>query len=413
MTPWRIRNLLIEPYRVFFATGALYAAGAMAVWAAWLLAPGAIHLPWAVPPTLVHAHVMIYAVVGFYVFGFLLTAFPRWVNQPSVSRRQLVTIHGALVLGQLALFLGVFWRPGWMVAAAVLELAAYGMLLGCLIARYRAYCRAPGLGKDTSQPRYVLLALATGAGGIVCFYLGLLFPQVSELTLASVEFGVYGYLLLLVISITYRIVPFFAGRVIEDYTPVRGRHTLGLAALLIVIRMASAAALNDLPGHWLLAWSADLLLLGLLLREWRGWFARGVPRVLMLAVLFIGFFWIITFLSFSGYELVATLLSHRLPLGPIFRTPALHAILVGAFGTLLLAISTRVVRGHGGLPITADAFVGIPILLIQVATIARVFIPLVPSAIPNMTLVYGAGILWTTAFAIWSWRYLPLLGKTT
>lgn len=406
MTPSWLRGLLVEPYRLFFGIGVMYAIIAMGTWAAWLLWPGHIPAMAAVPLISLHAHVMIYGVVGFYVFGFLLTAFPRWTNQPSLSSKSLLFLVGSFFFGQVALLgAAIGGDRSFLIIAGVMETASYVALLLILM---RWYVKSSLLhAQAQSRPWSVIVALVSATVGVLFFYAQLCFPMYPMLQTASGLLGVYAYLLFLVVAITYRIVPYFAGRVIANYEPRQGKHTLTWVIGLIAVHIIAALVID-----YRIAWMADVILIGVLLREWIGWFSRGIPRIPILFVLFVGFFWILIFLGFSGVELVRTV---TLPFGlaaPIFRTPALHALLVGAFSTLLIAISTRVVRGHGGLPIRADKSVLIALALIQIAALIRVIVPIVAVfvSVPSGFLYVSAG-LWTLAFFVWAIRYIPVLGR--
>lgn len=407
MHHFKIRNLLLEPYRLFFGVGVVYALVVMALWSIWMIAPGRIALPWTMSPTAIHGHVMVYGVIGAYAFGFLLTAFPRWVGQPFASHGVLISLCLSLFIGQSCLLIGATGHPLWLGAAALFENIAY---LGLWLVLSRMYKYSP---LSETQPRYVLLAVAAAVIGVALFYGTFLFPESRPLMQElSVTLGVYGYLLFLVIAITYRIVPFFAGRVIANYTPTRGRHTLKLAALFILMRIAGVAVASRFPALYYVVWISDLALLAVLLKEWRGWFSKSMSKTPILFILFLGFFWIAVFLAFSGLEFLLHLIEPTAPLYPMYRTLALHALLVGAFSTLIIGISTRVVRGHGGLPIKADAWMLISMLLIQIASVMRVFLPLLTSVVPSLAAhFYWAGPMWTLAFAIWAVRYLPILGR--
>lgn len=400
MTTWG-RNLLLEPYRLFFGTGVLYAILAMGVWAAWLAAPELMPSNASLSLVAVHAHVMIYGVIGFYVFGFLLTAFSRWTNQPFPPARTLLIVWGAMVTGQTALLGCVITGNGILAAtAACAETGAYLLLLTVLWRWHRKS------GLSEHQPRYVIAALTSATLGVLLFYIHWLLPAYPVLQNASTSLGAYAYLLFLVVAITYRIVPYFAGSIVPGYEPRRGPHTLAWAIGLIAVRLIASLWID-----FRIAWAADVVLAIVLAKEWIGWFTRGIPRIPILFVLFIGFFWILVFLGFSGVELATHLTAPFGTATPLFRTPALHALLVGAFGTFLIAISTRVVRGHGGLPIRADAIVLVALLLMQAATLMRVATPIAASfiTVPPGLLHWAAG-LWTFAFVLWAIRYVPILG---
>src|SRR6187549_138750 len=81
-------QLAAAPHRLMFFFGALNVLAAMAWWALWLVdarwhvfgfAPPPVPAGWA------HAFVMQYQVLPPFIFGFLLTVFPRWMGLPELT----------------------------------------------------------------------------------------------------------------------------------------------------------------------------------------------------------------------------------------------------------------------------------------------------------------------------------------
>lgn len=408
MGPRRVKNLLLEPYRLFFCGGPLAAIVAVGVWFTWL------HLQdhgilWLEPregANQVHSHLMLYGVLGCYVFGFILTAFPRFIGMDHPSPKAVLAWFLGLLAGQTCFVLGALHAQAWMWAAWLLEGLTYLSLWFFLA---RLYWRS-GKWREDRQPRFLLLALGFGTLGSLLSYGYYALGSSFTFYTLSIELGTYGYLFLLVIAITYRIVPFFAGRVIEEYTGRRGAHTLLIVTLLILLRILLVTGWAGSPRQHYASWSINLALLAVLATEWwrwRPWQAKETP---ILFVLFLGLSWILVFLGFSGYELLYHLAHRAAEVYPVLRTPSLHALYIGAFGTLILAISTRVVRGHGGFPIQADKYTLAAILLMEIAGLWRVFIPVLFSGSASLWLRnYWAGLFWCLAFGIWALRYLPLL----
>lgn len=401
-------NLLLEPYRLFFVGGSLYALLTVAFWLTWLhlLDHGISWLEFREGPNQAHGHVMLFGVMGFYVFGFILTAFPRFIDQEPVSRRAVAAWFFGMLSSQFCFVLGSFGSRTWMMLAGILQTATYLSLLFHLLRLYLGSKK----WREDRQPRFLLLALGGGTLGVLFSYLyyaaGLSFTFYT----LSVELGTYAYLFLLVVSITYRIVPFFAGKVIPEYEGRRGAHTLTIVALLILLRLLLVTLWEGSARQHYASWSINLALLATLLAEWWRWKPWQAKKTPILFVLFLGLSWMLIFLGFSGYELLYHLLNPQAGVYPVLRTPALHALFVGAFGTLVLAISTRVVRGHGGLPIVADRWTLIALLSMQVAALWRVFVPVLFGSSGSLWLrPYWSGLFWCLAFAIWSCRYLPAL----
>lgn len=408
MTGKSIKNLALEPYRLFFAGAPVYAVLAIGLWFTWLHLQDH-QIPWfefRIGPAQYHSHVMLFGVMGCYVFGFILTAFPRFVGQPHPPPRAVAAWFLGLMGGQAAFFLGATQSPAWMILALVLEGISYLSLLGYLS---RLYLRSEKWRED-KQPRFLLLALGFGTLGLLLSYGYYAFDGSFTFYTLSIELGTYGYLFLLVVGITYRIVPFFAGRVIQGYEGRRGAHTLAIVTTLVLLRILLVTLWADGPLQHYASWTINLALLAALVTEWlrwRPWQAKETP---ILFVLFLGLFWILVFLGFSGYELTYHLMHSEAGVYPVLRTPALHALYIGAFGTLVLAISTRVVRGHGGAPIVADRVTLVALLLMQLAALWRVFVPIFLEGAGSLWLKnYWAGLLWCAAFGVWALRYLPFL----
>src|SRR3546814_6367588 len=90
-----------------------------------------------------------------------------------------------------------------------------------------------------------------------------------------------------------------------------------------------------------------LLIVGTLLSlvrlaSWQGWRTLREP---LLAILHIGYLWIV---------MGAALLGAAAIMPSIPQTAAIHALTVGGVGTMVLAVMTRVCRGHTGRPLTAE-----------------------------------------------------------
>ncbi|MDX1386711.1 MAG: NnrS family protein, partial [bacterium] len=395
--PYRLRNLALEPYRLFFTAGSLYAIVAVGIWFTWLhaLDHSIILFNWLEPPHFIHAHVMLYGVIGLYVFGFILTAFPRFVEQPLPNPKWVFSLWLAFLLSQVFLVIGTFTPGPWMVLAGIFEALSY---LALWVTLARLYLRS-GNFRQNKQPAFLLIALLFGAAGVILSYLyyGLHLDQ--RFYTLSVEVGTYGYLLLLIVAITYRVVPFFTGKIIADYVPRRGKFTLEIVLALIVLRIGLMVSLSPSLIQNYLSWALNLVLLGVLAREWWSWLPKKMAQAPMLKVLYLGLTWVLIFLGFSAYEIIVHLLRPDAPVFPVIYTPALHALYVGCFGTLLLGISTRVVRGHGGLPIVADKMLLAALLSIQLAAVLRVVIPLLGLRWPGLIgQNYWAGFFWCVAF---------------
>ena len=119
---WRPRYLMLAPHRLgfFLAMVLLIASGAW--WALVQAAQAGLvpPLPAALPPSLVHAAVMVYGFMPLFFAGFLFTAAPKWLR---VEPPPLAVLRPALLLQALGWLL---WLAGALASSA---LALSGVLL--------------------------------------------------------------------------------------------------------------------------------------------------------------------------------------------------------------------------------------------------------------------------------------------
>jgi uncharacterized protein involved in response to NO len=82
---------------------------------------------------------------------------------------------------------------------------------------------------------------------------------------------------------------------------------------------------------------------------------------------------------------------------------ALHALTVGAVGTMTLAVMTRASLGHSGRALAADGATRAIYVLITLAAVLRVVSPLAGAQAVLVTSL--AGLAWSAAFAVFALHY--------
>src|SRR5690606_32962260 len=191
----------------------------------------------------------------------------------------------------------------------------------------------------TWHARSCFAAMLLGWLGVLCF--GAFLASGSPWwVLIGIKLGTFGLLLPVYLTVAHRMFPFFAGNVVSGYAAWRPMWLLAsiwaLALAHLLLELAHAYA-------WL--WLVDLPMLALsLLTLWRWWPRGRAPG--LLSVLFIGLlWWPVTFALFS-VQSVTYLLTDAFVFG---RAPA-HALFIGVFGSLLVAMVSRVTQGHSGRP---------------------------------------------------------------
>lgn len=383
------RWLAHAPHRLMFFIGASNVLLAMLWWALWLLSVrfGLWTLPtMAIPPGWLHAFLMQYLVLPSFVFGFLLTVFPRWMGLPDLQRWHYVPVGLGVMGGQLAILLGAAgWEVGltvglWMALAGWTAALA---ILGRLLADEKG---------RTWHARSCYAALVLGWLGIAMF-LAFVLGAPAGWAYASIKLGGFGLLLPVYVTVAHRMFPFFAGNAVPGYKAWRPLWWLGAVWALGMLHLG----LELVHGQaWL--WLADLPLLALTAYAvWRWWPRRGpggAPMPGLLAVLFIGTAWLpVTFALYAVQSLVYAT-GGEFILG---RAP-MHALFIGFFGSLLVAMVTRVTQGHSGRPLQMYPIAWFAFVAIQLVATVRILADVLPD--PGLWQALAA-VGWLLALSPW------------
>jgi uncharacterized protein involved in response to NO len=385
------RLLAQAPHRLMFFIGAGNLLLAMAWWAMWLADARwqlfALHQPRPYAGWL-HAFVMQYQMLPSFIFGFLLTVFPRWMGLPEIDRWRYLPVGLGLFGGQFATLTGMFgFGPGvvvgyWMTLAGWL---AGIVTLGPLLKRERGV---------TWHARACFLGLSLGLLGLLAWG-GFLLGEDARLAFASIKLGTFGLLLPVYFSVAHRMFPFFAGNAVPGYVAWRPLWLLGAVIALCLAHLAL-----ELRHAYAWLWLADLPLLALLLLALWKWWPRG-PAPGLLQVLFLGLAWLPLAIALYAFQSIAYSLTGEFLLG---RAPA-HALFIGFFGSVLVAMVTRVTQGHSGRALVMPVAAWFAFAAIQLVALLRVFAEVMPDV---MAWQAAAAIGWLLAFAPWVLRIGPI-----
>ncbi len=406
--PRSLSLITAAPHRVFFLPGALQGVLAMLYWLAILA--GRAGLAWSIdepwlPAGAVHAWLLLYGLFPFFVFGFLFTAVPNWLETAPPERRRYLAAALAMVTGVALFYAGLSW-PGLAALGVALHLAGWAMAVGTLYRLLRASPRAaaparPALGVlapaiDRRHARAALLTCGLGAAGEAAFLFWLLAELPAALVLSE-ALGVWGFLLPLFLTVCHRMLPWFTGRVVQGYAMFRPGAALWgmlvgctLHVALEVMGLDRWLWLSDAPLAILLFWLA-----------WR-WYTPQALRVRLLAMLHLAFPW--AGLACALYAADSLLL--WMDAGSGLGHAPLHALGVGFFASMLLAMASRVSLGHSGRKLEADRLTWVLFWFVQLAALLRVLPDLFPS-MPHAAGMLVAALAWLAAFAPWAWRYAP------
>ncbi len=387
---------LVAPHRLLFLAGALDVLAAMAWWMLWMAGLrwqwwSLPHTPAPLPAGWAHAVVMAYQVFTPFIFGFLLTVFPRWLVQPALDRWHYVPVGLALLGGQALTLAGLSGLP------QVLHVGLLSTVLGWL----GGLASLAGVLHRSRQrdwhARSCLLALCTGLAGLLLFIAWWHAPAHGLLAFAALKLGITGFLLPIFLTVAHRMLPFFAGNIVPGYRTWRPSWLLAAFWLLLAAHLAL-----ELPHAYAWLWLPDLAMVVLAcLWLWRIWplgdGGTGVRLPGLLQVLFIALCWLP--MAFALYT-VQSLLYAATGEFLLGRAPV-HALAIGLFGSLLVAMVTRVTQGHSGRPLQMPATGWFAFVLVQLAAVLRVASEVVDDSWAWHTL---AALAWIAAFLPWVLR---------
>jgi uncharacterized protein involved in response to NO len=388
-----LRQLAAAPHRLLFFVGASNVLLAMTLWTLWLIGTrwSLFEVQPAIPAGWLHAVVMQYQVLPAFMFGFLLTVFPRWMNQQALTRRHYVPVGLGLLGGQVVTLAGIVGGLPLLKLGALLTTAGWG--IGTVMLVRLAYRD----GGRTWHAVSCSFALAFGLLGLG-FYNLFLYRFDATLMFATIKIGSIVVLLPIYFTVCHRMIPFFTGAVLDGYQMRRPMWVLGAFWAL-----ALTHTWIELQHGYAWLWLPDLLLAALTGWLLWAWWPRRRTMPPLLRVLFVGFAWLpIAFLLYATQSLWYTTHGEFI----LGRAPE-HALFIGYFGSLLVAMVTRVTQGHSGRPLVLGKVAAFAFVIIQCVAVIRIVAELVPDILAWQAL---AGVGWTIAFVPWvlrcMWIYL-------
>jgi len=334
-----------------------------------------------------HVHEMVFGFGLAVVAGVLFTTVPNWTGQMPLQGVALGGLAGLWVVGRLAVF-GSAWICEAL--AALLDLAfplALLFAMGREVLTGRNWRNLP-----------VIAALGVLLDGDAWTHLGTLGVVMGA------ESGNW-----LGVAVILMLISFMGGRIIPSFTRnwlAREQQGMKMPAPFgVADRMALAGAAIALlawvvaPDTIATAWTevaAGVLLL-IRLARWQGWRTRREP---LLFVLHLGYAWL------AGGFLVLGLTGATRLLAP---PDAVHALTVGAIGTMTLAVMTRATLGHTGRSLQAGVGTFIAYALVSLAALLRLAAPLTEGHM--LLLFWVAGAAWVAAFGLFAALHFTALTR--
>jgi uncharacterized protein involved in response to NO len=373
----------LDPYRILFPLGVLYAILAALVWP--LYAAG-----WVTYPAMLHWTLMVQGFLHCFVLGFLMTAMPAFLHAEKARPWELGLAAGAMVL------FGAFAFAGAWAAAQ----AAY--LVTLVVVVQAGVRRLPRRRGDPAEEfLFVVLGFAFAAVGAV-MGAGVGAGWWDEPTPRfALHLFTRGMMLSIVLGLGGLLVPTFSAMREPLVIPgvarpgQRGpRRALYVPlALLLVVAMVVEATGRPGAAAWLRVVPATVL--GLLV--WKLFRLPGRRDTLSWSIWSAGWFVLLGLWT-------AAVVPARAILG-------YHIVFLGGFGLLILGIATRVVVTHGAHPVEQEGRVlrrGV-VVTVALALLTRVGAEFAPATV---NLHYAlSGLLWIVAWLVWGSGALPRIAK--
>lgn len=378
--------LLAAPHRGMFAAGMAQGLFLMGGWAFDLAGRYGGFWPslaWRLPPSWLHALTLCFGMFAFFIFGFILTAGPRWQKQPDTSPAVFRPATLLMAGGWLVADVGIFVPP-------LLPVGLFLALAGWLVAAGFLWNLALRGGGDRIHIGLMAMAQTAGAGGLLAFAV-LAGGGPVWLGPLAIALGIWAYLLPVFLIVIHRMLPFFSQSVIRGFEG--GRPFWALYAMV-------AGCL----GHGLLGylgasewtWVADLPAAFAAVRLTVLWRFVDSFAARILAVLHLAFAW-----AGIGFGLLAANSLLLLVGRPDFGLAPLHALTIGFLSSALVGMASRVTLGHSGRPIVGDGVMWGCFWAMQATAILRIASEFWVLAHPL------AALVWLASFAFWAWHYMP------
>jgi uncharacterized protein involved in response to NO len=368
--------VLAAPFRAFFLIAALFALVAIPLWT-WMYLAAPV-LPGALDPRAWHIHEMLFGYLGAVLAGFLFTAIPNWTGRLPLRGVGL----GLVVLLWLAGRAVVPVLPG-TAAAAIVDCAFLVVIAGLAWREIIA-------GRNWRNiPICLLVAL---------FALANILFHVLEASGLGERLGL-AVAALLIGLVGGRIIPSFTRNWLAKRGATRLPAPFGMYDKLAIVLLAAAflawivAPFGQVAGGLLLATGAVHLVR---LLRWRPGLVIGEP---LLLVLHVGYAWLVVAALLMGCA--------ALGLAGIDPPAALHALAIGAIGTMTLGVMSRATLGHTGRALTSDPATTAMFAAITVSALARVAVPFAPDYYDAAIQV--SAFSWCLAFGLFVAVYGPIL----
>ncbi len=352
--------LFDAPHRAFFLAGLAQILLALLLWSLWLLGAFAgAYTPPALPVSAIpiHGFLMIFGIFPFFISGFLLTTYPRWMQRPPVARGEYRRPFLARAAGLVLVYVGLGAGVSVVIAGLALMMIGDALTTYALLRVYRGAAAKARRGVGVFQ-----VAMAGEIVAIGLYASGLAHASPAAISWA-IRLGLFGFLLPTLFAVGYRMIPFFSASVLSDYRRAPSHPAVPLAFFALGLAHVVFASVALAPALVVV----DVALAALAGYHAGRWFRADAVRHGLLFLLFAAFVWLS-----GGLWLYAIHDASRAASGDLLGFAPLHALGIGFALSMVVAMVTRVTRGHSGRPLESDRLSWVALAGVQVAALLRI-----------------------------------------
>ncbi len=370
-------------FRPFFLLATIFSVVAISWWAVYWWSP----FEWQPygGPIWWHGHEMLFGFVAAIVVGFLLTAVKNWTGVAGINGPLLIALAACWLLGRLLIAFGSHLPVAVVIGGDNLFLPAAAAAMAYPVIKVRQWRNL------VFVPILLVLALLNALSHWA------LFMDRAPLAITAL----HGAIMLFVLVVTIiggRVIPLFtANKLGINKSPVnKWLELFSIAPLIVLLVLAVQGFANASQAVML-----PLCGVALVAHSWRfsRWGVQHCRHIPLLWSLHLSY-------AFIPVGLLALLLYSAGYLAD--QSVALHCFTVGALGSMILAMISRVTLGHTGRAMQLPKWMALAFVLVLVSALLRVIIP---TGAPQWSHwgVAGAAVSWVTAYGIFVYYYSPML----
>ncbi|WP_369686072.1 NnrS family protein [Photobacterium leiognathi] len=381
----KIPAILRLGFRPFFLGASTFSVLAMVIWALFWSGQSQFSSLMYANPIWWHSHEMLFGFSGAIIIGFLLTAVQNWTGQTGIKGTKLLVLFALWLCARLGLMFGSVSSMWLFVDTAWIFLAMYYLAVPIIkVKQWRNLFFVPVL---------LLFGMMNVKFHLVA--LGALHSSISALTLPIVV-----VVTLITLVVGGRVIPFFTwrGTQTEQITRVK---VIEFAALIPVwlLLLATLMPSSLIPAKWVGVLAIITAMTNLIrFSRWRSFSTLTNPLLWTLHLSYLSLIVGLLVLGLSEFSLVVN------------ASIAIHILVIGGIGGMILSMISRVSLGHTGRTLKVNMIMQVAFIALFASLLVRVVLVY---ALPSLMLdsyVLSAS-LWALAFAIFAIVYFPILTK--